>query len=164
MICTRAVTSLSVSLSLSLFSILGTVSWHAQYFWLFKTTLWCKSSNLSNLTLFSHLLTNIDITETSMELFIPSPQATSFWKRERKRDWKQSGEGQRERKRERIPSWLHNVSTEPDVGLDLMICEILTWAKIKSRMLNWLSHQGAPMIILLFLQDSSAFFAGHTNK
>ena len=32
----------------------------------------------------------------------------------------QVGEGQRERARERIPSRLHVVSAEPDVGLDPM--------------------------------------------
>ena len=36
------------------------------------------------------------------------------------------GEGQRERKRERIPSRLRAVSTEPDVGLDPMNREIKT--------------------------------------
>ena len=32
----------------------------------------------------------------------------------------QVGEGQRERRRERIPSSLHTASTEPDVGLEPM--------------------------------------------
>ena len=32
----------------------------------------------------------------------------------------------RERGRERIPSKLHAVSAEPDVGLDLTNCEIMT--------------------------------------
>ena len=32
----------------------------------------------------------------------------------------------RERGRERIPSGLHAVSTEPDMGLDLTKCEITT--------------------------------------
>ena len=38
-----------------------------------------------------------------------------------------NGEGaEREGERERIPSWLHAVSTEPIVGLDLMKCEVMT--------------------------------------
>ena len=43
--------------------------------------------------------------------------------------------GGAERKRE-IPSKLCAVSTEPDTGLELMNCEIMIWAKIKSQMLN----------------------------
>ena len=39
----------------------------------------------------------------------------------------------RERGREKIPSMLHAVSTEANVGLDLMNCEIMTSAKIKSQ-------------------------------
>ena len=69
-----------------------------------------------------------------------------FWERERERastrDCKQ-GWG-RERGRERIPSSLHTVSIEPDVGLDPMNCEIMIWAKTKSQMLNWMSHPSAP--------------------
>ena len=37
-----------------------------------------------------------------------------------------AGEGQRERGRERIPSRLHTVSTEPNTGLDLRNSEIMT--------------------------------------
>ena len=42
----------------------------------------------------------------------------------------------RERGRERISSRLHTVSAEPDVGLELMNHEIMTWAKLKSQTLN----------------------------
>ena len=35
-------------------------------------------------------------------------------------------ERERERERERIPSRLHTVSTEPDVGLEPTNCEIMT--------------------------------------
>ena len=38
---------------------------------------------------------------------------------------------------------LQAVSTEPDVGLELMNREIMTWA---SRTLNRLSHPGAPKV------------------
>ena len=54
------------------------------------------------------------------------------------------GEGQRER----IPSRFHAFSAELDAGLELMNCEIMTSAKIKSWMLNLLSHPGAPKAIL----------------
>ena len=55
-----------------------------------------------------------------------------------------SGEEQRERERDRIPSRLHAVSEEPDLGLELMNCKIMTQAQMKSQMLNRLSHSGAP--------------------
>ena len=40
------------------------------------------------------------------------------------------GRGKRERE-ERIPSRLCAISTEPDVGLELMNCEIMTWAEVR---------------------------------
>ena len=46
------------------------------------------------------------------------------------------GEGQRERERERISSTLCTVSTEPDTGLKLTNCEIMTQAKIRRLTLN----------------------------
>ena len=52
--------------------------------------------------------------------------------------------GQRERGRDRVPSRLHTVHTEPDAGLQLMNCEIMTCAEIKSQPLNQLSHSGTP--------------------
>ena len=45
------------------------------------------------------------------------------------------GQG-REKRRERIPNRLHTVSVEPNMGLDTMNDEIMTWAKSKSPMLN----------------------------
>ena len=51
----------------------------------------------------------------------------------------------RERGRERIPSRLCTVSSEPDVGLKLINYEIMIWAEIKSQMLNQLSHPGTPL-------------------
>ena len=59
------------------------------------------------------------------------------------------GDEQRERGRERILSRFRVVSTEPNIGVDLMSCEIMTWAKIKSQMLSQLSHSGAPKLKLL---------------
>ena len=48
----------------------------------------------------------------------------------------------REKGRERVPSRLHAVNKEPDVGLKHTNCEITTWAEIKSQTLNQLSHPG----------------------
>ena len=52
----------------------------------------------------------------------------------------------RKRDRDRIPSRLCTVSTEPDVELELTNREIMTSAEIKSQMLNRLSHPGAPTL------------------
>ena len=63
-----------------------------------------------------------------------------YFEREREHKW---GRG-RERWRERIPSELLAVSTETEVELDVTNCEIMTRAKIRSWMLNLLSHPGTP--------------------
>ena len=55
-------------------------------------------------------------------------------------------ERDRERERERIPSRLCSVRAEPNVGLEHTNREIMTSAKIKSQMLDQLSHPGAPRI------------------
>ena len=61
--------------------------------------------------------------------------------------------------RERIPSRLHAVSKESDVGLDLMNYEIMTRAVTKSWTLNQLSHPGAPILLyVLCLFLCSLFF------
>ena len=65
-----------------------------------------------------------------------------FWERARVRT--NGGRG-REKGIERIPSRLHTVSTEPDVGLQLMNRDSMTWVKIRSQMLNWLRHPGTPL-------------------
>ena len=59
-----------------------------------------------------------------------------------------SREGQRERERDRIPSRLCAVIAEPDMGLDPMNHEIMTWAETNSGMLNCLSHQGTPGVLV----------------
>ena len=64
--------------------------------------------------------------------------------RERERRW---GRG-RERGKGRIPSRLCSQSAEPDAGLKLTNCEILTWAKVQSGTFNQLSHPGAPNLCL----------------
>ena len=52
----------------------------------------------------------------------------------------------REREKENGRERIHTVSTGPNVGFDLMNCEIMTWAEIKSWMFNSLSHPGTPLI------------------
>ena len=59
-----------------------------------------------------------------------------FWERA---PW---GRG-RERGRERIPSMLCTDRAEPDGGLKPTSCGIMTWAEIRSQMLNRLSHPDA---------------------
>ena len=63
------------------------------------------------------------------------------------RKWESAwaGEGQRER----ILSRLHAASAEPDAGLKLTNCEIMTWAEIKSQMLtNWATQMPQPSLFL----------------
>ena len=55
------------------------------------------------------------------------------------------GEG-REQRRERIPSRLCTVSAEPDVGLDLTNCEIVTWVEV-----GCLTDQDTQVPLLSFL-------------
>ena len=64
-------------------------------------------------------------------------------------------EGERERERERAPSRFHAASRQPNSGLPLANCEIMTGAKIKTQMLNRLSHPGAPVCALY---DCQPFF------
>ena len=55
-----------------------------------------------------------------------------FWEKETEDE---QGRG-RERGRHRIRSRLQAVSTEPAAGLELMSCEIMTWAKVR-RLTDW---------------------------
>ena len=59
--------------------------------------------------------------------------------------------GGAERGRERISNRLWTVSAEPDLGLEPTNWEIMTWAKTKSGMLNWLCHPGAPKSGVIFM-------------
>ena len=63
-----------------------------------------------------------------------------------KKECLKRGEGPREGwgERERIPSRLRPVSTEPNAEFEFTSHEIMTWAEIKSWTLNQLSHPGAP--------------------
>ena len=65
-------------------------------------------------------------------------------------------EGQREG--DRIPSRLHTVSAEPDVGLKLTKHEIMIWAETKSQNLNWLSHPGTSEFVYILKSRSSFIF------
>ena len=71
-----------------------------------------------------------------------------YFEREKEGVWEREGRG-RERGREKIPSRLCAVRMEPNTGLYLINCE--TWAKIKSRMLNQLSHPGALFVVHFLL-------------
>ena len=50
-----------------------------------------------------------------------------------------------------MPSRLWTFSTEPYVGLEPMNHEIMTWARVKSQTLNWLSHRGTPIVTLIIV-------------
>ena len=63
----------------------------------------------------------------------------------------------RERGRESIPSRLHIISTQPDVGLKPMNHEMMTRAKVKSWTLNQLSHPGAPVMRTFKIYSFSNF-------
>ena len=71
-----------------------------------------------------------------------------FWERG---EWERGSK----RGRERTPSRLCTDSTEPDAGLDLRNLEIMTWAEIKSQMLNQLSHPGAPIVPCLYFKATN---------
>ena len=51
---------------------------------------------------------------------------------------------QTEREGRTISSRLRTISVDPDVGLKLTNCEIMTGAKIKTQTLNQLSPPGGP--------------------
>ena len=74
-------------------------------------------------------------------LFIYFWETASAWERGR----------ERERERERESQTGSTLSSEPDMGLDLTNCEIMTWAKIQIWTLNWLSHPGTPCLFLTIL-------------
>ena len=62
-----------------------------------------------------------------------------------------AGEGQREQEEKRITSSLRTVSTEPDVGFELMNHEVTAWAKIQSETLNRMSRPGGPGWLINYL-------------
>ena len=67
-----------------------------------------------------------------------------IWERERTHAWVRGVEG------ERAPQVDSLLNTEPIAGLCLMTHEIMTWAKIRNRTLNWLSHPDTLMLLTSF--------------
>ena len=96
----------------------------------------CGSPELSTSTF------NIWYIDNSHECSLLFFEVYWFWETERER----ARTCTREKRRERIPSMLHAVSTYlmPKAGLDLWNSEIMT--KTKRQTLNWLSHPGTPLI------------------
>ena len=64
---------------------------------------------------------------------------------------------ERERERERIPSRLHTIRAEPNMGFNLMNKAIMTWAEIKSQMLDQLRHIGSPRMVFFKRYLTNAF-------
>ena len=64
--------------------------------------------------------------------------------RERERERGSMREAGEEREGERTPSRLCTLSLEPNEELELTNCEFMTRARIKSCMLNRMSHPGDP--------------------
>ena len=78
---------------------------------------------------------------------------------EREREWvhtRASGGGAEREERgnpKQAPHCQQAVQFQHRAGCGVQInCEIMTWAKIKSQMLNWLSHPGTPMKTILHSQ------------
>ena len=63
-------------------------------------------------------------------------------------EWEQAGEGLGDRDREIHSHTGSAPSVQSPTGLELMNYEIMTWAEIKSWMLYWLSHPGAPLPVV----------------
>ena len=72
-----------------------------------------------------------------------------FWERERGRVSALAGEGQRERKRERIPSRLHSVSMEPNAGSHSWT--VTSWPELRSRV-RGLPDWGTQVPLFLFFK------------
>ena len=72
------------------------------------------------------------------------------------REKEKVGAGQREMGRDNPKQALYCQGTDP--GLELTSGEIMTWAEIKSWMLNQLSHPGAPHCPLFLIEDIKAWF------
>ena len=60
-----------------------------------------------------------------------------------------------------MPSRLCSINAEPDAGLELMNCEIMTQAEIMNWLLNQLNHPGTPLkhILLIFCQAVKDVFS-----
>ena len=101
-------------------------------------------------------------------LFKKKKYLSIYWEREREREREHKcewGKG-REGGSERIPSRLHAVSAEPDLGPELMNLRSWSEPKIKSRTLNHPSHPSA-LQIALQRDDHLSFHVpmlGHTRS
>ena len=82
-----------------------------------------------------------------------------FWERERQSTsrWGTEREGDTESK---AGSRLWAISTEPDVGLEHMDCEIMTWAKVGC-WTNWATQ--APLIFQILSTQASALISAHSR-
>ena len=65
--------------------------------------------------------------------------------RERKRVRECRGGREEQKEREKESQVDSSLSMEPEVGIDLMTLEIMTWTEMKSQTLNLLSHLGTPL-------------------
>ena len=66
------------------------------------------------------------------------------------------GEGRVERGRERIPSRLCTISDEPDSGLELTNCEIVTGAEVKRQDTQLTKPPGRPIPLLSYAPELAA--------
>ena len=74
------------------------------------------------------------------------------------------GRAERKEERDRIPKRLHTVSTEPGAGLEPTNHKIMTWAEIKSGILNQISHPSvSPFGILNSLKIMCPLFSFFTG-
>ena len=109
--------------------------------WEIRCILWeIKSRNTRNLRDWSlrFIVHSIRIPGCRQNIPFFEKKNYLFILRERERKWGWGAGG--------IPSRLRAVSAEPEAGLDPMNHEIMTWAEMKSQILNWLSHPSAPRI------------------
>ena len=107
----------------------------------------------------THELWDQDLSWSQMLNWIGHPGSPIYF--ERARAWAhgsmRAGEGQREGERESQAG--STLSAEPEARLNPMTdCEIMTWAEIKSQILNRLSHPGAPIRFLLSVWDDVFLF------
>ena len=121
----------------------------------FKTFFTLDTSLLSDIWLasvFSHFVACFLFWESLtqqiyflMFLFIFERETEHEWRRGRKREEDTDAEA---------ASRLWDVSTEPDVGLELLNHEIMTWAEVRH---NQLSHPGTPTKQIFLILIKSTF-------
>ena len=103
--------------------------------------------------------TKVEKTQSRIEWMLESHLVTTYirsliyyyyflmfiFERQREHMCTRASRGKAERKEDRTPSkFCTAVSAEPDAGLKLTNCEIMSWVEIKSRTFNWLSHPRRP--------------------